>query len=108
MSVQSHEVHNVAYLSATHDLVSGDGGWVCGDITPGFFPYQPHTPRTQPSLLEGRRESYQQDRGQRSNRCVPETAGGKGRVDGWATSEKEEKQENGVKEGKKGGDVYTS
>lgn len=38
-------------------------------------------------------QPYQQDSTQRSNRLVPETAGGKGRVDGWATSKKRKKQE---------------
>lgn len=43
---------------------------------------------------------YQQDSTQPSNRWVPETAGGKGRVDGWATS-KERKREDGAMEKKR-------
>ncbi len=70
-----------------------------GDITLGSF--FSCTLRTLPLVVEGGREvsqPYQQDSTQRSNRCVPETAGGKVRADGWATSKERKKKEEGEKE----------
>lgn len=42
-------------------------------------------------------QPYQQESTQRSNRRVPETAGGKGRVDEWATSKERKEEEEGEK-----------
>lgn len=72
--------------------------WGFGDITLGSF--FSCTLRTQPLVVEKGREvspPYQRDGTQHSNHWVPETAGGKGRVDGWATSKERKKMEEGEK-----------
>lgn len=70
-----------------------------GDITLGSF-FLSHPEDT--AIGGGGREfsqPYQQDSTQPSNRWVPETAGGKGRVDGRATSK--ERKKGGWSDGRK-------
>lgn len=102
LSVQSHEMHKAVYLATTHDLVNGEDWGVLGTL-----PWAPFSPAPWGHChwwwREGGREvsqRYQQDSTQHSNRWVPETAGGKGRADGWATSKERKKKEEGEKEKK--------
>lgn len=98
-------MHKAVHSSTTHDSVNAEKAWGLGgvgDITLGFL-FSLHPEDT--AIGSGGREvsqPYQQDSTQCSNHQVPETAGGKGWVDGWAAS-KDRVGGKGRKERSEGG-----
>lgn len=79
-------MHKAAYSSTTHDLLNGEKGRGLGGGVLGTLPWAHFFPLHPEDIAIGGRgrevsQPYQQDSTQHSNRWVPETAGGKGRVD---------------------------